>query len=82
MTVVGSSSVYYPCVSDEHYVPPVLAHAGVGNETTCTGNALHVHWLEKKAHPRTYYMKDISRELIESLRSHAGKCHAMNSIRC
>ena len=32
------------CYSDEHYVPVLLATLGLDNETTCSGNTVHVSW--------------------------------------
>lgn len=49
----------YPCVSDEHYYPTVLAAAGFSDETTCAGNAMHVDWARAPGNgsPFTYWMK-------------------------
>ena len=49
----------YPCVSDEHYYATVLAAAGLSNETTCAGNAMHVDWARAPGNgsPFTYWMK-------------------------
>jgi hypothetical protein len=54
-----SCSKPYPCVSDEHYYPTVLAAAGLSNETTCAGNAMHVDWARAPGNgsPFTYWMK-------------------------
>ena len=32
------------CYSDEHYVPTLMAYLGLDNETTCSGNTMHVSW--------------------------------------
>ena len=32
------------CYSDEHYVPVLMAYLGLDNETTCSGNTMHVSW--------------------------------------
>ncbi len=52
-------SKWYSCVSDEHYLPTVLAAAGLGNETTCFGNAMHVDWRRSPtpSSPYTYWQK-------------------------
>lgn len=73
---------YYPCVSDEHYFATVVAFAGRGHETTCNSNVMHVSWKGQKEHPRTYYMEDVSLELLAHLRDGGGKCQAQESIRC
>ena len=46
-------------MSDEHYYPTVLAAAGLSNETTCAGNAMHVDWARAPGNgsPFTYWMK-------------------------
>lgn len=73
-------SAYYPCVSDEHYFATVVAFSGVDHESTCVGNVVHNTW-QGGVHPRTYYMVDIGVDLLDGLRSHAGKCDAQESIR-
>lgn len=59
MAAVDACSKPYPCVSDEHYYPTVLAANGFSNETTCAGNAMHVDWLRAPGNgsPFTYWMK-------------------------
>ena len=32
------------CYSDEHYVPVLMAYLGLDNETTCSGDTMHVSW--------------------------------------
>jgi arylsulfatase A-like enzyme len=56
----------YPCVSDEHYYPTVLAAAGLSNETTCAGNAMHVDWARAPGNgsPFTYWMKVGTRSIF------------------
>ena len=51
------------CYSDEHYVPVLLATLGLDNETTCSGNTVHVSWQSGtgarglRAEPRVDNMK-------------------------
>ena len=35
----------WECIVDEHYMPSVLAYAGVGEDTTCNSNpVMEVNW--------------------------------------
>ena len=42
------------CVSDEHYIPTVLALHGKEGECACDGEATHVKWQGNVFHPETY----------------------------
>lgn len=52
------------CV-DEHYLPTILAHYGLDNETTCTDGLAHVNWPNLMAmHPKTYSPDEVNTELF------------------
>lgn len=56
-----------PCC-DEHYLPTILAHAGLDNETTCSDGFVHVHWKSPlDSHPWTYTGEELSPELFRHL---------------
>jgi len=60
----------YPCISDERYFPTVLAAAGLGNQTTCSGNGVHTDWGRPRAQtwsPFTYWMS-VSRQFSRHFR--------------
>ena len=59
------------CVSDESYVPTLLAHHGRDNETDCRGEVTAVDWVRKAgtgAHPHTYVRDEVDAALIRKLR--------------
>lgn len=65
------SGVWRACVSDESYVPTLLAHHGRDNETDCTGGVTAVDWVRKAgtgAHPHTYLEEEIDAALVRKLR--------------
>lgn len=47
------------CVSDEHYVPTLLAHLGLEGECFCDGIITHTHWDGNYFHPKTYAAADV-----------------------
>lgn len=57
------------CV-DEHYLPILLAHHKLENETTCTDGLVHVNWRDNYlSHPKTYLASDIREELFPKLQT-------------
>lgn len=56
------------CVSDEHYLPTLLAHLGLEGECACQGVITHAHWDGNYFHPRTYGKADASLEVLARLR--------------
>lgn len=42
------------CVSDEHYIPTLLAALGLDAETDCQGGVTHTSWAGNYFHPKTY----------------------------
>eukprot|EP00884_Botryococcus_braunii_P021938 jgi/Botrbrau1/8428/Bobra.0237s0047.1 len=59
------------CVSDEHYIPTLLAYLGVDNETDCLGCLVSTRWSGKKGktnHPYSYRPSEITPSRIKSLR--------------
>ncbi|KAL4420725.1 hypothetical protein ABPG75_010381 [Micractinium tetrahymenae] len=61
------------CVSDEHYVPTLLAMRGEEANCTCSqpggrGTPTHTQW-PGGPHPRTFYARELTRDGIQGLRS-------------
>lgn len=48
-----------PCVSDEHYVPTLLASYGLEGQTDCLGEAHYADWSAGGWHPRTFLPADL-----------------------
>lgn len=49
------------CVSDEHYIPTLLAHLGLANETNCRASVAYTSWGPPSyAHPKTWGPADVS----------------------
>ncbi|KAI3426374.1 hypothetical protein D9Q98_008746 [Chlorella vulgaris] len=42
------------CVSDEHYVPTLLAWSGMETETTCSSSVTYTEWRGHAPHPTTF----------------------------
>jgi hypothetical protein len=42
------------CVSDEHYVPTLLAWSGMETETTCSSSVTYTEWRGRAPHPTTF----------------------------
>ena len=57
------------CVSDEHYVPTVLAAAGAEGECACDGVGTLTAWIPNRFHPRIFGPQDATVDtLAEELR--------------
>lgn len=61
------------CVSDEHYVPTLLAMRGEETNCTCSqaggrGSPTHTQW-PGGPHPRTFYARELTRDGIRALRN-------------
>jgi len=55
------------CV-DEHYLPTILAHKGLENETTCSDGFAYVHWPSNSAsHPSTFSGSDVTKKFLANL---------------
>ena len=59
------------CISDEHYIPTLLAVEGIENETVCGEEGwgvAAVDWSRGGAHPKSYRAREVSVGLMRSLR--------------
>ncbi|KAI3431710.1 hypothetical protein D9Q98_004755 [Chlorella vulgaris] len=66
------------CVPDEHYIPTLLAVLGLQNETYCNGNGIaYVDWSRGGNHPRSFKPKEISVELLHTMRRHCTNSQAV-----
>ncbi len=61
----------YYCYSDEHYIPVLLSHMGLGNRTDCTGGVMSADWSLGGASPRTYQPEEVDAALFVRLRGAA-----------
>jgi hypothetical protein len=58
------------CVSDEHYLPTLLASYGLDNQTDCAGLAHFADWSAGGWHPRTFGAADpLDAALVERMRA-------------
>ncbi len=62
----------FGCISDEHYVPTLLAVMGRENETDCLGASMHTDWRDGGAHPRSYALNDVEPQLFTAMRAPRG----------
>lgn len=68
----GQRGFYRFCVSDEHYIPTVLAVRHLESECVCDGEATRVIWRGNTFHPVQFNERDAMREVLDnSLRSRA-----------
>ncbi|KAK9815401.1 hypothetical protein WJX72_003085 [[Myrmecia] bisecta] len=58
------------CVSDEHYIPTLIASLNLENETDCTGGVTNAWWDGPYFHPRTWEPQDVSLALVNKLRNY------------
>lgn len=63
------------CVSDEHYVPTLLAMLHVENETYCNGGLTHNFWDGPYYHPHTYTADEATEETLMNLREIGKGCN-------
>jgi len=71
-----------PCC-DEHYLPTLLAHHGLDNETTCSDGFVHVHWRNNiDSHPYTYAGEDITPDLFRHLNEPVNAKEAGFGLQC
>ena len=47
------------CVSDEHYIPSLLALKGLEEECVCDGMATMTRWVKGSPHPKTFGMHEV-----------------------
>ena len=54
----------------QHYIPSLLALAGLEGETDCSGAMTYVHWWGEgdDMHLETFYRDEVSGDLIEQMR--------------
>jgi hypothetical protein len=67
----ADTGTWRACVSDESYVPTLLAHHGRDNETDCAGGLTAVDWTRKTgtgAHPHEYEGEEVDAALVRRLR--------------
>lgn len=84
MKTDGSGKWSRFCVSDEHYIPTLLALQGsdVRNETYCSNGLTYSKWGSNVPHPVEYNATDalnFGPALIDEMRGVSGKKHACNA---
>jgi hypothetical protein len=71
-TKILSSFIQVP-IPDEHYVPTLLAHYGLDNETACSDGFMHHLFTPTGAHPTPAGPSEITADLIRTIDSPQGK---------
>lgn len=61
------------CVSDEHYIPSLLAMHGAEGDCACDGVITHTYWMVGGWHPKTYRKEDARNETMMMFRGE-GAC--------
>eukprot|EP00879_Flechtneria_rotunda_P017338 GHRR01018162.1.p1 GENE.GHRR01018162.1~~GHRR01018162.1.p1 ORF type:complete len:820 (+),score=269.78 GHRR01018162.1:194-2653(+) len=57
------------CVSDEHYLPSLLASYGLENQTDCQGSTHYADWSAHGWHPKAFGPSCITRQLVQNMRT-------------
>ena len=62
-------------MTDEHHAPTVLAVHGLGGETTCVSNIVHVLWKPSDTRsPYRYQPRDVTRKTLDRIRARGINC--------
>ncbi|KAF6256320.1 core-2/I-branching enzyme-domain-containing protein [Scenedesmus sp. NREL 46B-D3] len=56
------------CVSDEHYLPSLMASYGLDDATDCKGRVSYADWSPGGWHPKTFAAQEITPELVPQMR--------------
>jgi hypothetical protein len=71
------------CVSDEHYLPTLLASYGWHGQTDCLGLAHYADWSSGGWHPRTFGAADVlDAVLVARMRAGAGSAGSRSAAGC
>lgn len=57
------------CVSDEHYLPTLLASYGLDDQTDCLGEGTWTNWSSSGWHPKTFEPEEVSPALIKIIQN-------------
>lgn len=57
------------CVSDEHYLPTLLASYGLDDQTDCLGEGTWTNWSSSGWHPKTFEAEEVSPSLIKIIQN-------------
>ncbi|KAK9841452.1 hypothetical protein WJX74_006045 [Apatococcus lobatus] len=68
------SQVDRSCVSDEHYIPTLLAFKNESSQTDCHGELVKATWPGTVPHPVSWTPSDISADFIETQRMNVQEC--------
>ena len=70
------------CISDEHYIPTLLAVHGREGEAACdTWGVVAVEWGNGGAHPRSFLPQQVDAELFHRIRGAKSAAAAQHSAR-
>jgi hypothetical protein len=62
------------CISDEHFIPSLLALKGLEGECECGGAAMHTEWRPGGWHPVLYEVSDATAEILHKVLRHGAGC--------
>ncbi|KAK9864497.1 hypothetical protein WJX84_010563 [Apatococcus fuscideae] len=75
-------SMWRFCVSDEHYVPTLLAVLGLDSQTDCKGSVTSAWWDGPYFHPKTWQSEEMDPHLVTMLRgADNGQCPSSEAVR-
>jgi len=57
------------CVSDEHYLPTLLASYGLDDQTDCLGEGTWTNWSSSGWHPKTFEPEEVSPALLRIIQN-------------
>ncbi|KAK9848925.1 hypothetical protein WJX84_001940 [Apatococcus fuscideae] len=70
------------CVSDEHYIPTLLAVLGLDDQTDCKGSVTSAWWDGPYFHPKTWQAEEMDAHLVTMLRgADNGQCPSSEAVR-
>jgi hypothetical protein len=74
------------CVSDEHYIPSLLALKGLESECACDGMATMTRWEQNSPHPKTFGLTDVQsadndQVIREEMRDGWNEAHDCGTLR-
>eukprot|EP01026_Neomeris_dumetosa_P054963 TRINITY_DN4964_c1_g1_i5.p1 TRINITY_DN4964_c1_g1~~TRINITY_DN4964_c1_g1_i5.p1 ORF type:complete len:216 (+),score=11.77 TRINITY_DN4964_c1_g1_i5:103-750(+) len=77
--ICGNRRKAHVCISDESYVPSVLATYGLDSQTDCLGSVTAANWTNQNWHPQEFRKRQISTSLLQRLRTTECEQQYLNS---
>ena len=66
------------CVSDEHYIPSLLAYKGLEEECECKGMSTQTVWSKGQSHPKIFRKNDATEDVIRKTFREEGSTEKKN----